>query len=413
MTLDYAGRYEHQRGADHIVDAISIDSGRAVIASNHGLALVELWALPLNGTTQYIYWLANVHARNIYNMDDQYIFVNLFGGECEDGACGPGGSHGFSLAKIEDDTLRLIHIGPPPFTTVIDEVETLYEKMHIRGDYLYVTAHAKGIRIFSIYDPEAPVLVGRLDTGFVDAWAIAVEGDTAYVADGAGGLKIIDVSDPTAPVIVEGEDLDSAEGTSQDVMVRNGRIYVAAGGAGVAVYMEGDLESRQLHPVDGWAKDLDWIGDHLAVATYKGFTIYEPGPGTELDAVAAEIAQRRGPAANLRLCSAVGAAPNGGVLASNWDYMDVYELKPAYQSNQPDINCSVQRIRFHRNGGTKEVTVTNNGQGTLDITSVLASPATFTVDYSGGTLAPGEQVTFNVAYLGSAFNLGSGLYGSW
>ena len=75
----------------------------------------------------------------------------------------------------------------------------------------------------------------------------------------------MDVSDPADPVMLEGEDLSSAIGSAEDVLVRDGRVYVAAGGPGVAVYLAGDLSSRAIHPAGAFAKDLDRSGEHLAV----------------------------------------------------------------------------------------------------------------------------------------------------
>ena len=82
----------------------------------------------------------------------------------------------------------------------------LYEKMCISGNYLFVAAHQRGLRIFDIADPENPQLVSGLDAGFSDAFAIAVDGDYAYVADGGGGLKVVDISNISSPEIIAGED---------------------------------------------------------------------------------------------------------------------------------------------------------------------------------------------------------------
>jgi hypothetical protein len=378
-----------------------VEGRRALVASNEGLALVDLDALPPQGTQAYLSRVTGVHVRNVYQKDPRYFLLNLFGGECTDGTCGPGGSPGFAVVRRTGDTLALLATEEDP--------TAFYEKMFIDGDLLYVAAHLKGLRIFDLSDPEAPRFseVGRLGTGFVDAWAVAVHEGLAYVADGAGGLKIVDVSVPTAPRMVAGETIATSAGSSQDVVLRDGRVYVAAGGAGVAAYIAGSLGSRQLHPAGHFAKDLEWIGDRLAVATYDGLVVFDVGPATSLVPVATEVAQRRGAAASLRLCSAVGAGPDGEVLAANWDYMDRYRLVPAASATQPDLDASVQRIRFHRDGGTQAVTLSNDGGGPLTVSDVLSTRPTFTVSWTGGTLLPGESVTFDVVYLGSDTTQGS------
>lgn len=54
-----------------------------------------------------------------------------------------------------------------------------------------------------------------------------------YVADGEGGLKRIDISDSLHPTLVQSVETPSL---ARDLAVTNGRVYVAQGGHGVAVY---------------------------------------------------------------------------------------------------------------------------------------------------------------------------------
>jgi hypothetical protein len=390
MTLDYCCRYNHQSGEpDHLMTAMAVGSDRAIVAGNRGLALIDLSSLPPQGTTNYIYRLSGLNARDLYPAGDGYIFVNLHGTI--------GGESGFAIVRLVGNTLQ--HVD-----TYNESPEVFYEKMCVSDGYLFVAAHSYGLRIFSITNPAAPVLVGSLD-GLVDAFAVDVNGGMAYVADGAGGLKVVDVSDPTVPVLLDGEDLETAVGTSEDVAHRNDRVFVAAGGAGLAVYDAGDPTQRTLVETGGCAESLCWIGDLLAVGTLGGVRIYDVTAEPLL--VASEVAARRGNGI-LRICSDVGTAPGNRLLCANWNYMDVYELKPAGESTQPDITPSVQRIRFAPEGGSKTVSLRNDGAGPLNITGVNASPNSFSVDYSGGTLMPGESVEFDISYNGSP-SQGTGL----
>ncbi len=395
MALDYLYRYNCQSGEpDHLLDAVGVGGDRAIVAGNRGLALVDLGALPPGGTQSYLYRLTGLNARDLYVKDGEILYVNLH-------REGTDHSFGFAVVRLRGNILE--HLG------TIKEPGVLYEKMCVAGDHLYVAAHSHGIRIFSLASPEAPAEVGRLETGFVDAFAIAVEGGTAWVADGAGGLKVVDVSDPAAPVIFAGEDLASAAGTSEDVTVRGGRVYVAAGGAGVAVYDAGDLGSRRLHATGGAAESLCWIGDDLAVGTLHGVVVLRTDASGDVTTVASEITGRRGSNGTLRICSGVGYGGSDRLLCADWNFMDVYELKPASSSTQADIGTSAQRIRFAPSGGAEEVTLTNNGGGELRITGVHVTESVFSVDYAGGTLAPGESVTVTVTYSGSGTSQGSGV----
>jgi hypothetical protein len=379
MTLEYLGRYNCQPGPDHLMGTLGLSGDRALVGGNRGIALVDLKALPVGGTRNYLDLVSWGNPRDFtMTRDEKFVFVN---------------SHltGFTVLQIVNGKLTQV--------TTKSESGVYYEKMWLDGNFLYVAAHSFGIRIFDVTQPASPVLLGRIDKGFVDAFAIAVDGNTAYVADGGGGLKIVDVTDKKAPKIVSGETLPSAVGTYEGITVRNGRVYVAAGGAGLVVYEAGKLASRTVYPVQGCAESLCWIGDHLAVGTLEGVLVYEIGAGTAVKVVASDTSHRRGSSASLRIAEDVAAAGNR-LLVADWNYMEMYELKPASTGTQPDIECDAQRIRFLPSGGRCRVTVRNNGQGTLNITSVTSSGAEYTVNYNGGSLAPGKSVSFDITYQG-------------
>jgi len=379
MTLEYLGRYNCQPGPDHLMGVLGLTGDRALVGGNRGIALVDLKALPVGGTQSYLDQVSWGDPRDFTaTKDEKHVFVNS-------------ALSGFTVMQIANDKLSQV--------ASRSESGVYYEKMCLDGTHLFVAAHSYGIRIFDVTQPASPVLVGRIDQGFVDAFAIAVDGNTAYVADGAGGLKIVDVTDRKAPKILSGETAQTAVGTYEDVTVKNGRVYAAAGGAGLAVYEAGQLATRTVYPVQGCAESLCWIGDHLAVGTLAGVLVYEIGAGTAVKVAAFDTSHRRGSSAALRIAEGVAAAGNR-LLVADWNYMEMYELKPAASSTQPDIECDAQRIRFLPSGGRCRVTVTNNGQGTLNITSVSSSGAEFTVNYGGGSLTPGQSVSFDITYKG-------------
>ena len=292
MVLDYLYRYDCQMDyPDHLMAVKKVSGGRLLVGSNRAVALVRLSDLLPHGTTSYLDRLVHINCRNIYVKHEPYIYVNLNRGENESSA-------GFSIIELNGDTLTLLN--------TVDETNVIYEKMFIQDDYLYVTAHSKGIRIFDISDRVNPVMVGRIDSGFVDAFAIHVEGDTAYVADGAGGLKIVDVTDRTAPAIIDGEDLTTALGTSQDVTMKDGHVYVAAGGAGLAIYPNADLTQRTNRICEGCAKHFAWVGDYLAMTTMWHVLVFSlDGLGGQ-ELVAKESFSRRGLTSQLRTCGGIG-----------------------------------------------------------------------------------------------------------
>jgi hypothetical protein len=386
MALDYVARYDHVAGVpDHLMDVLALSDGRAIVSGNLGLALVDLGALPPGGANLALYRLNNVNGRDLYTADEHYFYVNLNRGST-------GQSPGFAVIELVGDTLK--------YVTTVDETDVMYEKMCIRDGYLFVAAHSYGLRIFTLADPAAPTLVGSLETGLDDAWAVAVAGDTAFVADGVGGFKLVDVSDETTPWLLGGEDPLTSAGTSESVTLRNGHAYVAAGGAGVAFYANGNPATRTIYPVDGAAEDLAWSGDHLVVSDFSSILVFEADVSGALIRVGEETTHRRDNGI-LRLAEGVDATAGGLVLGADWNYMDIYQLRPVIESVQPDIDADLQRLRFAPEGGNAEVVITNSGGANLVIGSVTVSHTAFACDYAGGTLTPGESITCVISYDGS------------
>jgi len=387
MVLEYRYRFNCQNHVpDHLLGVIAVSGNRLVISGNQGLALVDHSLLTPAGTDIALSRLLGLNAREVYLYQQNYLFVNLNG-------TGVNPEAGFAVVRIDGDNLTPV--------TIVSSTAVFFEKMAIAGNYLYVAAHSGGFHVYSISNPEAPYFRASIPTGFVNAYAVAVAGDTAYVADGGGGLKVVDISNPLSPLLVGGETLATAVGTAEDVTCRNGKVFLAAGASGVAVFDGADLASRRLIEVGGAARSFSWVGDHLAVSTIHGIAILGE-VGGEYQLVASEITGRRGHNARLRLCGAIGTAGDSLVLCADWNCMDVYELMEFNTGSQPDISCDRQRIRFHPDGESVTATVWNNGAGDLHITAVNVNPPSFSSDFTPVTLQPGESLGFQISYNGSA-----------
>lgn len=385
VRLKYLGRYiRSSAGPDHLMGVECIGGHYALVSSNMAIALLDLEALTVAGSQSYIYWLGGIDVYTTHTRPDGYCYANLRQG-------------GLVVVYVDLTGGTLTKIRE------IAETDVFYDKMQVVGDRLYVAAHAYGIRIFDLTDPADPVLVGSLTTGFDDAFAIAVSGQTAYVADGAGGLKIVDLTNEAAPVIVAGENPDTAPGTAEDVLVIGEHVYVASGGAGVAVYPLNSLAPRTLYNTPDCAIGLARVGNHLAVADLGGLQIFEIQPGGALRRAAREKAVRNYVPVigfSLRRWHGVSAWGDTRVLAADWTTMDAYELVDPATDTQPDVTASLQRFRFAPTGGTGLVRLTNDGSGPLTITSIQSSKVTFTTEPNAAELAPGESVAVTVTYAG-------------
>ncbi|MHC5023736.1 MAG: LVIVD repeat-containing protein, partial [Planctomycetota bacterium] len=165
VRLGYVGRYDCHcaAGRDHLVGVEPVRDHYALVSSYEGLVVIDLDDLPPGGTQTYVDHLPGINAHSTVTRDDGYVYA----AQQKDG--------GIAIVRLAPD-LTLSLIG------TISEPGVYFGKLTLVGDRLYAPAHAYGIRIYDLSDPASPVLVGSLQEGLVDAFAIALDGQTAYVA---------------------------------------------------------------------------------------------------------------------------------------------------------------------------------------------------------------------------------------
>ena len=358
LVLEPVGRYLYQasdinfEGTDHLLGANGLSNGRILINSV-GLAIVNTETMSISGSTDYDLRAQRGGGRDVAIYKDTYLYVNNHQSE------GRVSTTGFGISKITADDIVSVK--------TVTETNVFFEKLKVYGDFLYAAAHDKGIRIYALTNPENPILIGSLTEGFTDVFDMALSGDTLYVADGGGGLKVVDITNPATPIILAGETTTTGMGTAQDIEARDGRVYLACGGAGICVYKNGDLSSREVYPLSGCAEDVCWVGQYLAASTFGGVSVFEIGDGTEMTLAASEKTSRFYEKAYIRTSFGVGAANDSTLLVACWNSVDCYRIKPLAESSVPDITSSTQRIRFPAAGGTENHYLVNQGGGALII----------------------------------------------
>ncbi len=391
-VLEPVGRYIYQRsdrnfeGTDHILDVNSLPGGRILALSSSGIAIIDAGTMSIPGSTDYITRTGREGGggRDVAVYKDTFLYINNHQSESRMTTTG------FGVSKITEEGITGI--------TDITETDVFFEKLNVYGDFLFAAAHNKGIRIYSLTNPENPTLVGSLSEGFTDVFDVALSGNTLYVADGGGGLKLVDISDVSSPKIVAGETTTTAMGTAQDIEARDGRVYVACGGAGICVYEDGDLSSRTVYPLSGCTEALCWIGDYLAASTFGGVSVFEVGARTLLTKVASENTSRFNQKAYIRTSFGVAATNDSTLMVACWNSVDCYQIKSIAESSVPDISCSTQRIRFPSAGGSETHHIINQGGGTLIIAEVSALTGDFSTTLIPQSIEPGDTVYFDVKY---------------
>ncbi len=131
-----------------------------------------------------------------------------------------------------------------------------------------VAAGARGIYVFDVVDPGAPMLTATLATAG-PADDVALSDDIAIVTQGEGGIAVVNLEDPGAPGVVATLDLD---GYAEDITIDGALAYVAVGIAGLAVVDLSDPDDPRLR--DSWdeepfrARGVAVRGDYAFLAAH-------------------------------------------------------------------------------------------------------------------------------------------------
>lgn len=121
---------------------------------------------------------------------------------------------GLQIYSFDEDALP-VHVGSASaFVNAID--------LRIVGDRLYVL-DSESVRVMSIANPDQPVVVGNVELQATGR-DLDVVGDRMYVALGSRGLEVFDLTDPIAPVSVDRIVMD---GSVQSVKANAERIALA------------------------------------------------------------------------------------------------------------------------------------------------------------------------------------------
>ncbi len=98
----------------------------------------------------------------------------------------------------------------------------------VEGRYAYIAAGWDGLQVVDLSDAANPRVVSRFDTSG-HAWAVALQDGLAYIADENCGLRVIDVHDPLQPLEIGSYDVPGPYDFFHGVAVDGSYAYVAEG----------------------------------------------------------------------------------------------------------------------------------------------------------------------------------------
>ena len=196
-----------------------------------------------------------------------------------------------------------------------------YLDVALAGDVAYVSAADDGLRVISLADPGAPVLLGSLDatTGYAELGVGSVAaGQLVYLAD-AGvcdgpNLLAFDLADPAAPRLVEAV---AVEGCVAALDVDNGRLYAAGNfadrpGGTLTIFTE-SAAGPQLAGSLAWSEPISSVrgfGDLVLVGTAAGLEVVSVAdPTTPLAVASLPIP---GGVHDIAIAGSVAMVTNGG-----------------------------------------------------------------------------------------------------
>ncbi len=134
------------------------------------------------------------------------------------------------------------------------------------GNYAYVAAGSRGLRIIDVSNPAIPVAIGAIENLASATTRVAVQDGLAFVID--YGLRIVDVSNPAQPQWLGTMDIPFAKA----VTVIGGMAFVPEGGSVFLIDVTNPIKLNKLDscPTPGEASEVTTKGFDLFVADQLG-----------------------------------------------------------------------------------------------------------------------------------------------
>lgn len=159
----------------------------------------------------------------------------------------------------------------PRFVKALSHTE-VWEDLWLTERYAYVTARTRGLRVVDLKDTANPKIVASLPTQD-SAVAVYRAYPDLWVSDRAGGVHLYSLEVPEKPERMHTIQLSSGE--AHQVVSRRGRLFVAAGEAGILIYdISTPWNPKRLGQASGFAAVSVAIDDQWLVAVGDGQVRY-------------------------------------------------------------------------------------------------------------------------------------------
>ena len=337
---------------------------------------------------------------NDISKPDDVSFIGTVGRRCQRVAFGPmlaSGAQVFYLAHHGDTWVASPSLGTYSIDAAgivqeldfIADANTLFEGIVYHAGFLYVAAHAGGVRVYSINDQGIPVLVTVVG-GFDNAWKVDAQGDHLYVADADGGLHVLDISTPVDAGIIQSI---ATTALARDVDVHGPRVYVALGGGGVDVFdasVPSLLTPLRTLDTKGSAQAVSANDTLLTVANWDNVLVFE---ASSLQLLAVEELSGY---PDFEQDLGVSLVDNH-LYVGEWEGLHVLEYRQGHVA--PALDTDEDLLQFApTEGDSRAVVLRNRGHVPLFVTDVRVPGASFSVNQNSFQIAPGKADVFEVTF---------------
>ena len=273
----------------------------------------------------------------------------------------------------------------------------ILENLDAENNLLAVAAHADGVLIYDISDPQNLELKSIINC--VNAWCARIKDGYVYIGDGIN-LMIYDISVSSNPIFINQIETSNA---IKDIALSQSFMYVAIGSDGVNIYDNSDPQNPIIldnYNTNTLANRISPFENKLAVSDWDDIDILEWN-GSSFDRVGYKNTGNRTMAV---------ATKENYIYSAEWASVQAFQFGPV---DGADIDLSTLELNypFVNNGDSYSLSleVFNNGNSSLIIQDDYVTNSEFEVINNLSDLEPGQSQIVEIVYNASSNN-SAGVY---
>ena len=273
----------------------------------------------------------------------------------------------------------------------------ILENLDAENNLLAVAAHADGVLVYDISDPQNLELKSIINC--VNAWCARIKDGYVYIGDGIN-LMIYDISVSSNPIFINQIETSNA---IKDIALSQSFMYVAIGSDGVNIYDNSDPQNPIIldnYNTNTLANRISPFENKLAVSDWDDIDILEWN-GSSFDRVGYKNTGNRTMAV---------ATKENYIYSAEWASVQAFQFGPV---DGADIDLSTLELNypFVNNGDSYSLSleVFNNGNSSLIIQDDYVTNSEFEVINNLSDLEPGQSQIVEIIYNASSNN-SAGVY---